>query len=309
MENPAANQQYQESVRQVFDYLYTTDRFNGFYDLLKNKKWDQIDQHEIYKSISAFLEEKKHTATVPSDTILFRARKIDSPLSENKGFSISNQQVAIDQIILSGYNESNSKEPPIGISMSGRANPAYSSYFYAAEDLYTACSEIKTVQRELISVAQFMTQRNLNMIDLFSYAKTNETYSIGKNVISYDTLFLMIAMAFSRPKYNEDDYYLTQYIADLIRKYGYDGIVYRSFFSNKRNYVIFNCAPNSVRFLNSEIVLNYSQINTFVAFNTLETVTVESIEPDKKAKQEMKQRLVLALENEKSKNGGIQTNE
>ena len=111
----------------------------------------------------------------------------------------------------------------------------------------------------------------------------------------YDKLFSLIAFAFSMPNNNEDNYYLTQYIADLVRKYGYDGIVYRSFFSDKRNYVIFNCAPNYIRFIDSEIVVNYSQINTFVTFNNLKTVTVESREPDDEAKRGMKRNLLFTL--------------
>ncbi len=301
MEDARLSPQNEEALRQVFDYycsVYTADRFSEFTELLRNKKWDQIDQHEISRAISAFLGDRKAASTISAGTILFRARRIDNLIKDLdiKGFCVSDEQGATDKMSVSGYNEVNSKEPPVGISTSGRANPAYSSYLYAAEDMYTACSEIKTIQRSLISVARFQTQRNLNMIDFFSVRQTKEKFDVGNNVIMYDKLFSLIAFAFSMPNNNEDNYYLTQYIADLIRKYGYDGIVYKSFFSDKRNYVIFNCAPNYIRFLDSEIVVNYSQINTFVTFNNLETMTVESREPDDEAKREMKQNLVFTIQ-------------
>ncbi len=290
----------QQLADRLFD-LYTVNQFNEFAELLNNREMDQIDQHEIGRAISACLGDRKAASTISAGTILFRARRIDNLINDLdiKGFCVSDEQGATDKMSVSGYNEVNSKEPPVGFSISGRANPAYSSYLYAAEDMYTACSEIKTIQRSLISVARFQTQRNLNMIDFYSVRQTKEKYDAGNGVIMYDKLVLLIAFAFSMPNNNEDNYYLTQYIADLVRKYGYDGIVYRSFFSDKRNYVIFNCAPNYVRFLDSEIVVNYSQINTFVAFNNLETVTVESREPDDEAKQEMKQRLLRELQQAK----------
>lgn len=300
MGNAGLNSKNEEAVRQLIDYLnsvYTKERFSEFAELLYNKKWDQIDQHEISRAISAFLGDRKTASTIPAGTILFRARRIDNLIKDIdiKGFCVSGEQGATDTICVSGYNEANSKEPPVGISTSGRANPAYSSYLYAAEDMYTACSEIKTIQRSLISAARFQTQRNLNMIDFYSVRQTKEKYDVGNNVIMYDKLFSLIAFAFSMPNNNEDNYYLTQYIADLVRKYGYDGIVYRSFFSDKRTYVIFNCAPNYIRFIDSEIVVNYSQINTFVTFNNLKTVTVESREPDDEAKRGMKRNLLFTL--------------
>ena len=50
---------------------------------------------------------------------------------------------------------------------------------------------------------------------------------------------------------------MSQYISDFIRKYGYDGICYRSSMTFNKNYTIFNCGENNIEFVESELIVNY----------------------------------------------------
>ena len=49
-------------------------------------------------------------------------------------------------------------------------------------------------------------------------------------------------------------YMVCQYISDLIRKFGYDGIKFESSLTTSYNLTIFNCSPDKIQFVDSRIV-------------------------------------------------------
>ena len=60
---------------------------------------------------------------------------------------------------------------------------------------------------------------------------------------------------FSIPVADETEYFPSQYISDLVRKHGFDGIRYKSMNSMGNCYTIFNCCEENIKFCSSEIVL------------------------------------------------------
>ena len=69
------------------------------------------------------------------------------------------------------------------------------------------------------------------------------------------------------PISNTEDYRVTQIISEYIRKMGYDGILYRSFFTMKNNYTIFNCHKSKIAYKNSRIVVHQFSDEVFWDFN------------------------------------------
>ena len=80
--------------------------------------------------------------------------------------------------------------------------------------------------------------------------------------------------AFYNSVYEIDSgYKISQYISELVRKHGYDGIAYKSFISNGKNYAIFNCCEANIKFIESEIVQVVAQHIDIVSLNDGERIT------------------------------------
>ena len=171
---------------------------------------------------------------------------------------------------LRGYDWYNSKEPAVGISSEGRANSKYSSYFYCADDGPTAASEIKANIGDYISLALFLVKRKLKLIKL-----EEKDWFDGKTKI--DCYQDLIANHFSIPISDSSEYRLTQFISDELRKHGIDGLSYKSHFTNKTNYVIFNCSMDTIKFVNSKIIRLHSQQLRFVDFSNLKMLSTTAI--------------------------------
>lgn len=284
---------YKEALNARFGYHAVSKMFEELKQILQSdnhdeNKWKKAESNNTIQSLRRFVEQETRFSTIDPGTVVYRARKIDTKAKKSETeFIIDNS----NNQTITGYDSINSKEPAVGLSGAGRANPKASSYFYAAEDLYTACSEIKTVQRSCISVAQFEIINPLRVVD-FCNRKEQGAYPCGLLDVDYRTLLGVIAFAFAVPIQDEKEYFVTQYSADMIRKYGVDGIVYPSFYSLKKNYAIFNCAPKNLRFVKSEIVVNYSQTNLFLRINNLEEVTSAPITLTQDDKNAIKQTIL-----------------
>lgn len=166
--------------------------------------------------------------------------------------------------VLCGYGEGGSREPPLGVSSSGRANPQGSSYLYVANNEETACAEIKPHLRSFISVAQFSAEKDLTVVDYASEESFRREAS-REHKFSLGEFFTCLMFDFSRPVYDPADYLPTQIIADHLRKHGVDGVAYRSFLSSGGiNYVFFNCCGENLAFEGrSRIFLYYGAHEVF----------------------------------------------
>ncbi|NMP80011.1 RES family NAD+ phosphorylase [Pseudoalteromonas arctica] len=130
--------------------------------------------------------------------------------------------------------------PPIHLATGGRINRPGVSYLYLATDSATAISEVRPHPGENVSVGKFKANRKLKIADFSQHTLTDELLSDD----GLDTLELIIAiennlsMAVS-PSMSKH-YSVTQFIAEIVRKQGFDGLSFKSSVSEGKNYVIFN---------------------------------------------------------------------
>jgi len=79
------------------------------------------------------------------------------------------------------------------------------------------------------------------------------------------------------PISNKDEYIATQMLTDHIRKKGFDGIAYGSYYDRDGvNYTIFNCDRQIVRYIDSKIILLQSEEKIFLDFNDKKVIKVDS---------------------------------
>lgn len=189
------------------------------------------------------------------DTVLYRGRLVDFQKPLNGIRIIGNK--GNEKYI--GYDKYASKEPPIGSQNEGRCNINGMSYLYLAEDKYTACAELKVPYRYIGSIASFKIMKDLKILDFSEDVTMPLKYRELFREYGFMPAHMMthLMASFTTPVTCSDDhnYNATQYITDQIRKTGYDGIAYRSYFSGKTNYAIFNCYSDNVVFVESHLML------------------------------------------------------
>lgn len=284
-----------QALKAKLDIWFTEQSFEELKRLLLSENFNTraVESNRIVCALRSFLEDQRNEHLLPKGKVFYRARFVKPPYrGKGDSFIVHNSDTILEHTTISGYDEENSKEPSLGHSSSQRASMKNASYLYLAEDSYTACSEIKTPQRSVISVARFEALKDLRVIDFFDWKQNAGSFTEESNEMKYRIITGLIAFAFSVPIIDEKEYYVTQYIADLIRKYGVDGIVYTSFYSNKQNYVMFNCAPNAIKFIDSELVIHYSQKSRFFRINDLSDLEYEEDPLIDKTKRDIKSDLL-----------------
>lgn len=145
--------------------------------------------------------------------------------------------------------------PPADVASDGRANPIGIRYLYLADDLYTAIAEVKPSKGSLVALATFsvVQGRNLKLIDL-----TNPRLTISPFRVTSAVADVRGSMSFlealgeelsvpTQPHRATRDYLASQYLCELIKVSGYDGVVYRSSLAQGRNFAFFDvsgCEPH-----------------------------------------------------------------
>lgn len=254
-----------KSMAEIMIPALSSAEFNIFIENLKNKKYKEIYTSKVFQAINALCNGKKFEF-LKVGTKVFRARivkDVEDIYQEKDGIKFDND-------VIHGYDWYNSKEPPIGIACEGRANSQYSSYFYCANEPTTAASEIKANIGDYISLASFIIKRELKIIRL-----EKKNFFEGKTPEECYQIF--IANHFSTPVSDSQEYRLTQFISDELRKHGIDGICYKSHFTNADNYVIFNCSMDNIEFFKSKILRLYSQQLNFIDYSSVKTVSTKQI--------------------------------
>lgn len=170
--------------------------------------------------------------------------------------------------VLHGYNADQSKEPPAYLAAAGRLSKEGEVALYLADDITTACSEIKPPMRGLISIATFNLANDIEVID---FSKLNYDRPLNVNDLKYDTdtreFLSKIFALFTKPILNTGEYVITQKLASHFREKGYNGFSYRSFYTDKRNFTFFDDAMGLFEWLDSKVVINYSTANLYVSMD------------------------------------------
>ena len=263
------NSNSENTANQLFntlDYEYKAHNssfyFNRFVKAIEKNNNKAIESTKVYELLEFMLSDntthfKEHVLV---GTPLFRGRVIN--INEKHKLSTNGN-------LLQGLDQFESKEPPLHISKDGRNNIAGASYLYLSKDKYTAVSECKPLRDSFISVAQFKIEKELNIFNMCDNDSLEEfgKFQEDKNyLVKYLVEYVM--RAFYNAVYDIDNgYKVTQYITELVRKHGYDGIAYKSYISNGKNYTIFNCCESNVKFENSEVVWVTAQHIDIYAMN------------------------------------------
>lgn len=148
--------------------------------------------------------------------------KKDAELYRSRIFKddFSKQEVNGDEIV--GYDEKNSMAPNPEIAKAGRANPEKISYLYTSEDINTSIKEVRPMICSFVSVAEIKTLCDLTLFDISNFKSTN-----NDNVKVNE--FFSLNYGFSAINHGNDiDYIPTQYIAELLKNLGFDGIKFES---------------------------------------------------------------------------------
>lgn len=263
------------TAQQLFDtinYKYKQNNsyfnYNEFAKQIEENDNKKIEESEVYILLANMLSEEKtkFKETLSIDTSLYRGRIVD--ITRIEKFSVSGNR-------LNGLDKFESKEPPLHTAMNGRSNIAGASYLYVATDKYTAVAECKPLRESFLSVEEFKTTKELkifNLCDNDSLYELKELQDNKKYLVK--TLVELIMRAFYNSVYEIDSgYKISQYISELVRKHGYDGIAYKSFISNGKNYAIFNCCEANIKFIESEIVQVVAQHIDIVSLNDGDCIT------------------------------------
>lgn len=133
--------------------------------------------------------------------------------------------------------------PPILIASAGRVNRPGVSYLYLASDINTAISEIRPHPGEKVSLGEFIAKNDLTIADV-------STHHLIEKLMSdegLESLALIIGiektLSTATPPGNSTFYGITQFITEMIRKLGFDGICFRSSVGSGKNLVVFD--PNN----------------------------------------------------------------
>lgn len=161
------------------------------------------------------------------------------------------------QVSETPYALSQMGAPPKRASTHGRANPAGIPYLYLASNAETAISEVRPHPGEIACVATFNLKKNLKVVDLRSPRRTVSPFQLGDEELIVqlrrDLAFLdAVSEELMRPVVPRSaaiDYVPTQYICELIKSAGFDGVVYRSSVGKGYNLALFdpeNATPQEV---------------------------------------------------------------
>lgn len=231
--------------------LWTREYYKEFEIALDSNNNSKIENTILYRALNTLLsaDNKPFQCVIDKNSIFYRARVINDVklLNNENGISkIGNE--------FTGLNAFQSKEPPLGVAPEGRNNISGASYLYLSKSKYTACVEIYPNRGDLISLAKFATYKTLHVADFV----TNESIVPIKKLeqeylFNASKLITRVMEKYCEPKSNASSYKISQYISDMIRKKGYDGVIYASSFSRKKNLTLFNCDESYIKFIKSNL--------------------------------------------------------
>lgn len=145
-----------------------------------------------------------------------------------------------------GYKTADMGAPPSNRALPGRINPQGISELYLAKDEDTALREVRPSLYDYVTLGVLYPKDQIRVVDLSRFARISPfKYTIDISVIAANRVFIqgMSTEVAHIMRRGDDDieYIPTQYIAEFIKRCGYDGVQYNSTVSeNGVNVCIFN---------------------------------------------------------------------
>lgn len=194
------------------NYIRTENRF------VLNKEWKCFIEDIIR---SAEKREKK----IPKGAKFWRARIGEWP--KTKGKEIINELLSAEEM----------QAPSPEKASDGRVNPKGMPCLYLTQDPETAIAEVRPYINATITLGLFELKRNIKVVDIFtntfSLPEYRERRKNGESSANLEEglLWWGINLYYSVPVMPDDKYcsYIpTQYLSELLKSKGYDGILYGS---------------------------------------------------------------------------------
>ena len=187
---------------------------------------------ELLKILSPYIGKTDKTLTKGYE--FYRAR---IGIKEQKSVFLSPFQ---GQRHFSPFQDSEIGAPPPTKSNGGRLNRAGVSFLYAATNIYTAIAEVRPHPGDHISIGKFILTKNAKLFDLsesqfLNYFETDEKLD---DYLHLNTIIQFIHQTVTPT--DRDHFTITQLIADCIRQFEYDGIMFNSTVGDGVNIVLFD---------------------------------------------------------------------
>ncbi len=149
----------------------------------------------------------------------------------------------------------------------GRANPTGIPYLYAASEPNTAIAEIRPYKSDVVSVMEISVSDELVLADLRNPRKTISPFELAEEALSQIYINIeylsRLGEELSKPILPREahiEYLSTQYLCELIKHFGYDGVVYKSSVGEGDNYAIFDTSKLN----SSDVIKRYNISDTTV---------------------------------------------
>jgi len=137
-------------------------------------------------------------------------------------------------------------KPPYKKASQGRANPIGISYLYIASNIETAISEIRPHKGETVTIGKIELPTNFRLFDLRSAKNHLSPFEFSDNVLEelYKDIDLLerFSEELSKPVLPREahlEYLSSQYLSELIKHNGFDGLIYKSSVGTGYNIVMF----------------------------------------------------------------------
>lgn len=211
-------------------------------------KENGCSKEEIDDVLKNWSESEKYLSLLPQ---LYGDVNLDY-LSNNKETAalVTAQRKWKRNVRFKGYSAANSGAPDPELIGNGRANPDHIRYLYLSEDDVTPVYEIRPIIGEQVSVARFQLTKDIEVYDL-----TLDIQDQMKDP-EYDwpSLYNTIGKMFSKPyNGNAQQYIPTQYLAEEIKRMGFDGLRFNSsLHKGGVNIVLFD--PDLCKAISSDLV-------------------------------------------------------
>ena len=136
--------------------------------------------------------------------------------------------------------------PPRELATGGRANPVGIPYLYLASDIQTAVAEVRPGVADIVCVAKFEMVDELKLVDLSSPRNSISPFNLDADSLHRIRACMDFVSVLGEelseaapPHRAPTDYLATQYLCEMIKTLGYDGVLYRSAIGPGKNVAIF----------------------------------------------------------------------
>jgi len=138
--------------------------------------------------------------------------------------------------------------PPHDKASAGRANPEGIPFLYLASDIDTVIAELRPEKGLTLSVAEFALSEQVRIVDLsespanpspFGFPNDDDLYTLRNKYALLRHLNVELARPIDSRKASIA-YVPTQYLTEIIRNEGYDGMRYQSAMGSGKNLVLFS---------------------------------------------------------------------